>query len=57
LRQREIATFRKTYAEGKEGELFVLPGSAGYLEIVVRNGSAAALLEAGSGTVIGVVLS
>ncbi len=57
LRQREIATFRKTYAEGKEGELFVVPGSAGYLEIVVRNGSAAALLEAGSGAIIGVILS
>src|SRR5262245_12220118 len=41
---REITGFRSTFAEGRPGEIFVVPGSAGYLEIVVRNGSAASEL-------------
>ncbi len=54
--QREIASFRKTFAEGAQGELFVVPGSTGYLEIVVRNGSAAATLGLGPGAIIGLKL-
>jgi len=55
--QKEITAFRKTFAEGAPGEVFVVPGSSGYLEIVMRNGSAAAALNAAPGTLIGVVLS
>ena len=55
--KKEITSFRSTYAEGNEGELFVLPGSTGYLEIVMRNGSAASSLGLSSGSIIGVVLS
>lgn len=54
--QKEIASFRKTYAEGAEGEVFVVPGSTGHLEIVVRNGSAAATLGIAAGTPIGAVI-
>ncbi len=54
--QREISSFRKTFAEGKAGELFLVPGSSGYLEIVVREGSAAAELGLKSGAPIGVVM-
>lgn len=55
--QREITAFHKTFAEGHPGELFVVPGSTGYLEIVIRNGSAAATLNLGPGAMIGVVMS
>jgi S-adenosyl-L-methionine hydrolase (adenosine-forming) len=54
--QREITSFRRTFAEGSPGEIFVVPGSAGYLEIVVRNGSAASELSLTPGAIIGVVL-
>lgn len=55
--QREITSFRRAYGEGAPGELFVVPGSTGYLEIAVRNGSAASTLNLKSGAPIGVVLS
>lgn len=54
--QREITAFRKAYGEGLPGEVFVVPGSTGYLEIVVNNGSAAAELNLKAGALIGVVL-
>ena len=54
--RREITSFRRTFAEGSPGEIFVVPGSAGYLEIVARNGSAASELGLTPGAVIGVVL-
>jgi S-adenosyl-L-methionine hydrolase (adenosine-forming) len=54
--QREISSRRNTYGEGLPGELFVVPGSTGYLEIAVKDGSAASLLNLKSGTPIGVVL-
>ncbi len=53
---KEIASFRKTFGEGGPGEMFVVPGSSGFLEIVVRNGSAAASLGLAPGAPIGVVL-
>jgi S-adenosylmethionine hydrolase len=53
---REITTFRMTFAEGKPGELFVVPGSSGYLEIVVREGSAASELGLDAGAPIGVIV-
>ena len=55
--QREITNFRKTFSEGLPGEVFVVPGSTGYLEIVVNNGSAAAELNLKPGALIGVVLA
>lgn len=54
--QREITAFRKAYGEGLPGEVFVVPGSTGYLEIVINNGSAAAELNLKPGALIGVVL-
>ncbi len=54
--QKEITAFRKTFGEGSPGEIFVVPGSSEYLEIVMRNGSAAATLNAAPGALIGVVL-
>ena len=43
---RVIETHRKFYAEAEKAEVFSIMGSAGYLEISVREGSAAALLAA-----------
>jgi S-adenosylmethionine hydrolase len=54
--QREIGSLRQTYAEGMPGEVFVVPGSAGYLEIVQKDGSAASTLNLKSGAPIEVVL-
>ena len=54
--KREISQFRRTFGEGKPGELFLVPGSSGYLEIVVREGSAASDLGLKSGSPIGVVI-
>ncbi len=54
--KREITSFRTTYAEGLPEEVFVVPGSTGYLEIAVKNGSAASVLNLKSGSPIGVVL-
>jgi S-adenosylmethionine hydrolase len=55
--KQEIANFRRTYGEAKPEEVFVLPGSSGYLEIAVKGRSAAALLGMRSGAPIGVILS
>jgi S-adenosyl-L-methionine hydrolase (adenosine-forming) len=55
--QREVTDFRMTFGEGVAGEIFVVPGSSGYLEIVMRNGSAAATLNAAAGALVGVVLT
>jgi len=55
--QREITQFRRTFGEGASGELFVIPGSSGYLEIVMRDRPAAAELRLGPGAPIGVILS
>ena len=45
---REVAV-RRTYGEGAPGELLVLAGSDGLVEIAVREGSAAAALRLGPG--------
>jgi S-adenosylmethionine hydrolase len=55
--QKEITNLHRTFGEGKPGELFVIPGSTGYLEIVVREGSAASLLGIKSGAPVGVLLA
>lgn len=54
--QREITALRKTYGEGTPGELIVVPGSAGFLEIAVTGGSAAAMLGMKAGAPIGIIL-
>jgi S-adenosylmethionine hydrolase len=41
-----------TYAEGPPGELFVIEGSSGYLEIALNRGSAAERLGIGVGSVL-----
>ena len=53
--QREITSFRNAYEEGVPGEVFIIAGSTGYLEIAVKNGSAAAVLNLKAGAPIGVV--
>jgi S-adenosylmethionine hydrolase len=55
--KREITSFRATYGEGLPDEVFVVPGSTGYLEIAVRGGSAASVLGLKSGAPVGVVLA
>ena len=54
--QREITALRRTYGEGMSGEVIVVPGSAGFLEIAVTGGSAAATLNMKAGAPIGVIL-
>jgi S-adenosylmethionine hydrolase len=44
-----VETHRKFYAEAEEGETFSIMGSAGYLEISVREGSAKDILGAQTG--------
>jgi len=41
VRGRRLAGVRRTYGEGEPGEVLALVGSSGYLEIAVREGSAA----------------
>jgi S-adenosylmethionine hydrolase len=53
--QREITSFRQSYGEGAAGEPFVIQGSAGYLEISLKNGSAAFTLDLKPGAPIAVV--
>ncbi len=55
--KREITSFRRTYGEGGPEEVFVVPGSTQYLEIVVKGGSASSVLNLKSRAPIGVVLS
>jgi S-adenosylmethionine hydrolase len=54
--KREITHFHRTFAEGPAGELFVVPGSSGLLEIVMRDRSAAAELPLPPGTPVGIIL-
>jgi hypothetical protein len=54
--QREITGLRKTYGEGMPGEVIVVPGSAGFLEIAIKGSSAAATLNLKAGDPIGVIL-
>ncbi len=44
----------KAYAEVRDGQLLALVDSSGYLEIAVRNGSAAATLRVGRGAAVAV---
>jgi len=51
-----IVRLRHSYAEGEDGEVFALAGSSGYLEIAVRQASAAEMLGASVGTTVGFVI-
>ena len=53
---REITVIHETYQEGTQGEVFIVPGSTGYLEIAVKDGSAASVLKIQAGAPIGVIL-
>ena len=50
-----IARLCQSYAEAGEGEVFGILGSSGYLEIAVKQASAAERLNGGVGTPVGVV--
>ena len=52
---REIHTLRQTYAEGTPDEIFAVVGSAGYLEIVMRDGSAAETLRLEVGASVSII--
>jgi len=54
--QREIPNFCNTYNEGAPGEAFMLTGSTGYIELAVKNGSAASLLSLKAGAPIALIL-
>ena len=58
VNDREIASFRNFFAEaaGFKNELFCVLGSAGFLEIAAQNSSAAAILNAGPGDAVVLVL-
>lgn len=45
LKDREIDSFRDFFADATTDEIFAIIGSAGFIEICVRNGSAAKLLN------------
>jgi S-adenosylmethionine hydrolase len=49
IKGKMIRNFRQFFAEGRTGELFAIWGSAGFLEIVMRNKSAAETLRAKCG--------
>src|SRR5437762_12145704 len=52
---REISSFRRYYREAEEREVFCVIGSAGFLEVVAANRSAAAILDARCGQTVSVV--
>ncbi len=54
--KREITEMHTNYAEGAPGEVFVIAGSMGYLEIAANRAAAAQILGAGKGTDVNLVL-
>ena len=55
IKRKTIRSFNTSYNDGPTDEVFAIWGSAGFLEISVKNGSAARLLKADAGD--GVVLT
>jgi len=47
--EKQIAKFHRYFAEGEPGEIFIITGSAGFLEIAAFRDSAKNLLQAGIG--------
>ena len=56
LGSREITEIKESYAQGTPGEVFVILGSMGFLEIAANRGAAAQLLGVGKGTEVNIVL-
>jgi len=52
IKRKKIRKIYSHYAEGKKGELFLLFGSSGFLEIAMNQSSAAKLLKVKNGTQI-----
>jgi S-adenosylmethionine hydrolase len=50
-----IGSFQKTYASGRPGQLFLLVGSSGYLEVAMNQESAASRLNAVRGANVEIV--
>ena len=53
----EVTQLKKAYAEGAQGEVFAILGSAGYLEIAQNRGSASQTLGVGRGIEVGIALA
>jgi S-adenosylmethionine hydrolase len=53
---KRVTTRARTYAEGRPGELFVITGSTGYLEISVNQGSASELVGCQPGSSVEITL-
>ena len=53
---KRVTTRARTYAEGRPGELFVITGSTGYLEISVNQGSAAELVGCQPGSSVEITM-
>lgn len=51
----EVTHLRQAYSQGAPGEVFVILGSSGYVEIAANRGSAAQTLGVGKGAEVGVV--
>jgi hypothetical protein len=54
--KREITEIHSNYAEGVPGEVFVIAGSMGYLEIAANRASAAQIIGAGKGSDVNVTV-
>lgn len=54
--KKEIASYQVNYGDAKQGEVFIIEGSTGCIEISMRGTSAAAALGLKAGNPIGVVL-
>jgi S-adenosylmethionine hydrolase len=55
--EKKITTYHVNYSEAKQGEVFIIEGSTGHIEISMRGASAAAALGLKAGNPIGVLLS
>jgi hypothetical protein len=56
VRGRRITRLAASFASGAEGEIFALVGSAGFIEIAVRQASAAEMLRARAGDPVALVI-
>jgi len=49
VKGREVIDFRKNYSQGKDGDVFFLVGSVGFLEVAAKKDSASRILDAHAG--------
>ncbi len=54
--RREVSAYHQTYGEGEDGEVFLVTGSSGYVEIAIKGAPASSALGLRPGSPIGVVL-